>query len=124
MKMKKIDEISYDSGLSIGESEINLESMEEICSLQDWKQKVKSRVKETCTIGLLRRRFPIVNWLPNYNMKFAVNDAIAGITVGLTSIPQSIAYAALAGLPLQVNLFLLYSTSDFTTASVIIPTSR
>ena len=122
--MKKIDEISYDSGLSIGESEINLESMEEICSLQDWKQKVKSRVKETCTIGLLRRRFPIVNWLPNYNMKFAVNDAIAGITVGLTSIPQSIAYAALAGLPLQVNLFLLYSTSDFTTASVIIPTSR
>ena len=103
--MKKIDEISYDSGLSIGEWVINLESMEEICSLQDWKQKVKSRVKETCTIGLLRRRFPIVNWLPNYNMKFAVNDAIAGITVGLTSIPQSIAYAALAGLPLQVNLF-------------------
>lgn len=52
---------------------------------------------------LLRRRLPILTWLPTYNWNFCVFDLIAGITVGLTVIPQSIAYAAVAGLPLEVR---------------------
>lgn len=53
---------------------------------------------------LLRRRLPIVQWLPSYNWSYAVFDLIAGITVGLTIIPQSIAYAGVAGLPLEVGV--------------------
>lgn len=53
---------------------------------------------------LLRRRLPIVTWLPTYNLGFTVFDLIAGITVGLTIIPQSIAYASVAGLPLEVRI--------------------
>ncbi|XP_059051531.1 sodium-independent sulfate anion transporter-like [Achroia grisella] len=59
-----------------------------LCSLQSW-----------------RRRVPITIWLPNYKLEYLVRDIIAGITVGLTSIPQGIAYALVAGLPPQVGLY-------------------
>ena len=50
----------------------------------------------------LNRKLPITEWLPKYNISNAVSDAIAGITVGLTVIPQGIAYAGVAELPAQV----------------------
>ncbi|GBP82785.1 Sodium-independent sulfate anion transporter [Eumeta japonica] len=51
----------------------------------------------------LRRKLPIVQWLPQYNSEKALADLIAGITVGLTVIPQALAYATLAGLEPQVR---------------------
>ncbi len=60
------------------------------------------RIKDSCNVNLLRRRLPIVGWLPNYNWNYSVFDLIAGVTVGLTIIPQSIAYAGVAGLPFEV----------------------
>jgi sodium-independent sulfate anion transporter 11 len=60
------------------------------------------RIKDSCNVDLLRRRLPIVGWLPNYNWNYSVFDLIAGVTVGLTIIPQSIAYAGVAGLPFEV----------------------
>lgn len=44
----------------------------------------------------------ILNWLPKYTRLDAVSDFVAGFSLGLTLIPQSIAYAALAGLTAQV----------------------
>lgn len=34
-------------------------------------------------------------------------DLLAGLTVGLTTVPQALAYAEVAGLPVQVNDFFL-----------------
>ncbi|XP_023314418.1 sodium-independent sulfate anion transporter-like isoform X1 [Trichogramma pretiosum] len=51
------------------------------------------------------RYIPIVKWLPKYSKYQAVGDAIAGLTIGLTMIPQSIAYAALAGQSAQFGLY-------------------
>ena len=51
------------------------------------------------------QRLPILQWLPKYNLEFAVCDLIAGLTVGLTIIPQGIAYALLANLPAQYGLY-------------------
>ncbi|KXJ78345.1 hypothetical protein RP20_CCG004934 [Aedes albopictus] len=51
------------------------------------------------------RRFPFLVWGPQYNLKKFLSDAIAGITVGLTSIPQSIAYAVVANLEPQYGLY-------------------
>lgn len=48
------------------------------------------------------KRLPILSWLPKYNSEKAISDAIAGITVGLTVMPQGLAYAILAGLEPQV----------------------
>lgn len=71
-----------------------------------WKKRTKSKFQNTFTIELLKRRLPITVWLPTYNWNMFTYDIIAGITVGLTTIPQSIAYAAVAGLPLQVTRIL------------------
>lgn len=54
---------------------------------------------------LSKRIFPVINWLPKYNLEYAVRDLIAGLTVGLTVIPQGLAYAILAGLPSQYGLY-------------------
>lgn len=60
--------------------------------------------KATWYTRLLHKRLPIVKWLPEYNSEKALADFIAGVTVGLTVIPQALAYATLAGLPPQVSL--------------------
>lgn len=53
----------------------------------------------------LKAKLPILSWLPQYNLDSAISDAIAGVTVGLTVIPQGIAYAVVAGLPPQYGLY-------------------
>ncbi|CAH2037144.1 unnamed protein product, partial [Iphiclides podalirius] len=58
-----------------------------------------------CSLESWRRRFPISIWLPNYSLDHLFRDIVAGVTVGLTSIPQGIAYAMVAGLPPQVGLY-------------------
>ena len=50
----------------------------------------------------LLKKVPILNWLPKYDVQTGVSDIIAGVTVGLTIIPQGIAYALVANLPPQV----------------------
>ncbi|KAK7576361.1 hypothetical protein V9T40_012647 [Parthenolecanium corni] len=53
----------------------------------------------------LYQRLSILSWLKDYNTDSAVSDLIAGITVGLTVMPQSLAYATLAGLEPQYGLY-------------------
>ncbi|XP_071640556.1 sodium-independent sulfate anion transporter [Temnothorax longispinosus] len=63
------------------------------------------RVRRSCRKKLVFKRIPILTWLPNYRKEYVVSDLVAGITVGLTVIPQAIAYANVAGLPLQYGLY-------------------
>lgn len=53
----------------------------------------------------LYKRLPILRWLPRYSSEDGICDLVAGISVGLTVIPQAIAYAAIAGLPAEVSVF-------------------
>lgn len=55
--------------------------------------------------GQLKKRIFILSWIRQYDKDAAIGDLIAGITLGLTIIPQAIAYAALAGLPSQYGLY-------------------
>lgn len=54
---------------------------------------------------VLKDRFPILKWAPTYKLDYLFHDFIAGFTVGLTAIPQGIAYAIVAGLPPQYGLY-------------------
>ena len=54
---------------------------------------------------MIERRLQFMKWIGSYNRSTAAADFIAGITVGLTMIPQSIAYASLAGLPSHYGLY-------------------
>ncbi|KAF1798551.1 sulfate transporter family-domain-containing protein [Mucor lusitanicus] len=49
--------------------------------------------------------FPIVNWLPKYNLIWLSGDLTAAITVGTLVIPQSLAYAKIARLPPVFGLY-------------------
>lgn len=49
--------------------------------------------------------FPILTWLPKYELNWLQCDLIAGLTVGLTVVPQGLAYAQIAGLPVQYGLY-------------------
>ncbi|XP_046449213.1 sodium-independent sulfate anion transporter-like [Daphnia pulex] len=100
---RAVEHSNNDSTFPIEESKVN--NLKSMGTCYEWKRKARSKVKGACTVELLRRRFPILKWLPSYNWDFAVYDIIAGITVGLTTIPQGIAYAAVAGLPLQYGLY-------------------
>ncbi|KAJ9579480.1 hypothetical protein L9F63_024412, partial [Diploptera punctata] len=51
---------------------------------------------------------PILSWMPLYNSHKFICDLIAGVTVGLTVMPQSLAYATLAGLEPQYGLYSAY----------------
>ena len=61
------------------------------------------KARSCCSEKTIRRKLPIVNWLPKYTTADFVGDLIAGITVGFTIIPQGIAFAELANLPVEVN---------------------
>lgn len=52
-----------------------------------------------------RRWLPILTWAPHYGRQSLENDLIAALIVTLMLIPQSLAYALLAGLPAQVGLY-------------------
>lgn len=66
---------------------------------------VVKRVRRGCTRKLLYKRVPILRWLPQYTLRAAISDVVAGFTVGLTVIPQAIAYSNVAGLPPQYGLY-------------------
>lgn len=54
-------------------------------------------------------RIPVLQWAPNYSRKDVVPDIVAGLTVGVTVIPQALAYATIAGLPPEVILLQMAS---------------
>lgn len=55
---------------------------------------------------LLEQHVPLLKWIRIYSVQYAIVDFIAGLTVGLTLIPQALAYSTLAGLEPQVCTFL------------------
>ncbi|NXT18862.1 S2611 protein, partial [Syrrhaptes paradoxus] len=48
---------------------------------------------------------PVLRWLPRYSVAWLRLDVLAGVTVGLTAVPQALAYAEVAGLPPQYGLY-------------------
>nr|WP_299338964.1 solute carrier family 26 protein [Allomuricauda sp.] len=55
--------------------------------------------------AMLKRYFPILDWLPNYKKSYWQGDISAGFTVGIMLIPQGMAYALIAGLPPVYGLY-------------------
>lgn len=48
---------------------------------------------------------PFLSWAKDYNRQTLINDSIAASVITLIMIPQSLAYALLAGLPPQLGLY-------------------
>lgn len=54
---------------------------------------------------MISRIFPFLLWFRGYDRKAFQADFVSGITVGLVLIPQSMAYAQLAGLPAYYGMY-------------------
>lgn len=54
---------------------------------------------------VLRRNLPILNWAKDYDRGALTNDLVAAVIVTIMLIPQSLAYALLAGLPPEMGLY-------------------
>jgi SulP family sulfate permease len=55
--------------------------------------------------AMIRRYFPILNWGGRYSPALFADDALAAAIVTIMLIPQSLAYAMIAGLPPEVGLY-------------------
>ncbi|KAM3623362.1 uncharacterized protein V6R79_010202 [Siganus canaliculatus] len=72
---------------------------------QSVRERVSAASRRCCSWSSLKSWLPILSWLPGYKLKWLQMDLLAGITVGLTAIPQALAYAEVAGLPVQFGLY-------------------
>ncbi|KAK5170463.1 uncharacterized protein LTR77_005051 [Saxophila tyrrhenica] len=63
-----------------------------------------ARALPRATAEYLEDKFPIIGWLPRYDYRWILNDVIAGLTLGIMLIPQSLAYAKIATMPVQYGL--------------------
>jgi len=54
---------------------------------------------------MLKKLLPFLVWFDRYDLDIAKKDLLGGVTVALVLIPQSMAYAQLAGLPIQAGLY-------------------
>jgi high affinity sulfate transporter 1 len=53
----------------------------------------------------LARHVPLVGWLASYERAWLSKDLVAGVSVTALLVPQSIAYASIAGVPPQYGLY-------------------
>ena len=54
---------------------------------------------------ILHRYIPMLEWASTYNSRLFTSDAVAAVIVTIMLIPQSLAYALLAGLPAEMGLY-------------------
>jgi hypothetical protein len=60
---------------------------------------------------IIQKRIPIIGWLPNYKLNYLFTDLIAGLTVGILNIPQSLAYSLIATLNPVNGLYISFFPS-------------
>ncbi|XP_072271048.1 sodium-independent sulfate anion transporter isoform X2 [Pyxicephalus adspersus] len=72
---------------------------------QQGRSSSASVLARCCSWEAVQRRLPFLYWIPKYSLQWLQLDLIAGLTVGLTVVPQALAYAEVAGLPVEFGLY-------------------
>ncbi|EGN96006.1 hypothetical protein SERLA73DRAFT_170446 [Serpula lacrymans var. lacrymans S7.3] len=75
-----------------------------IVSVKDYVQSLSRNPKREA-INYVISIFPIFGWITRYNLGWLTGDLIAGFTVGMVLVPQSMSYAQIATLPPQYGLY-------------------
>ncbi|QRV87552.1 sulfate anion transporter [Ceratobasidium sp. AG-Ba] len=74
-------------------------------STLDYVQQARDASVKDSVIGYLSSLFPVFQWITRYNLGWATGDLIAGLTVGLVLVPQSMSYAKIATLSPEYGLY-------------------
>eukprot|EP01083_Nonionella_stella_P142994 443512_1 len=92
----------------------------------------KSYLSRFCNGQCLFTLFPLFQWLPHYQCGWLKRDLMAGVTVAILLVPQSLAYATLAGLPpewglyasvMPIFFYVFWSTSCSVAVGPVAPTA-
>lgn len=54
---------------------------------------------------MLHRLLPVTEWLPRYQKGWLTGDIAAGLTIWALLVPEALAYAGIAGVPVQYGLY-------------------
>ncbi|KAH9934918.1 sulfate permease [Fomitopsis serialis] len=91
-----------------------------VVTVDHWVRRLSPDPKREA-LDYLRSLFPIFGWITRYNLGWLTGDVIAGLTVGIVAVPQSMSYAKLATLPAEYGL---YSTFVGTLVYSLFATSK
>ncbi|KAK6454886.1 high affinity sulfate permease [Scheffersomyces xylosifermentans] len=80
------------------------EYIEHDVTVLDWIKKVFANPLKMI-VDYFISLFPIAKWILHYNLTWLYGDVVAGITVGVVLVPQSMSYAQLASLDAQFGLY-------------------
>ncbi|KAI0687186.1 sulfate permease [Cytidiella melzeri] len=75
-----------------------------VVGVSDWVHS-RSQNPKSAVRNYVESLFPIVHWITRYNFGWLSGDVIAGLTVGIVVVPQSMSYAQIATLPPQYGLY-------------------
>ena len=83
-------------------------------SKKHYIDEAKSKVTNFDYKQFLLNRLPILQVIYNYNLrKYLMNDMLAGISVGVSSIPQAMGYTTFLRVPVQFGLYAIIFPSFF-----------
>ena len=63
------------------------------------------RLRDAPRLRQVSTFLPVLAWAGTYTREMLVSDLIAGVIVAIMLVPQSMAYASLAGLPPEIGLY-------------------
>ncbi|KAK3671281.1 hypothetical protein LTR78_008916 [Recurvomyces mirabilis] len=90
-----------------GESTYSIETADSYTEAEptslEWLQSITPTGSDC--LHYVKSLFPFVHWLPFYNTTWLAGDLVAGITIGAVVVPQGMAYAQLAALPVEFGLY-------------------
>ena len=60
-------------------------------------------------IAKLALHLPVLSWLPNYRRAWLRDDGVAAVSVWALLVPQALAYATIAGVPVQYGIYTAFA---------------
>lgn len=103
----RLDEREHADKLTRGESVFSVSSadtyVEEEPTVGEWFREITPSGADLW--NYVKSLFPFLHWIGNYNLQWLYGDLVAGITVGAVVVPQGMAYAKLAQLPVEYGLY-------------------
>ncbi|KAK5135382.1 hypothetical protein LTR08_005324 [Meristemomyces frigidus] len=93
--------------MSRGESVFSVESAD---SYAEYEPTAAEWIRQITPTGpdmwrYTKSLFPFTHWITRYNTQWLMGDLVAGITIGAVVVPQGMAYAKLAELPVEYGLY-------------------
>lgn len=72
------------------------------CAEQLHEKRILSRL---FSVKTLKKKLPCLEWIPKYTLRHLKGDVIAGLTTGLSVLPQGLAYGVITEIPAQYGLY-------------------